>query len=113
MVDTKNGSSSCIHLDVEIFLYLRPKYCIFILYLQVLMIQTLINKALGFLVYFLIVKKRGTLTSFLTGFGIIIPLVFYVPYLMVQMFDLRNIVVVTGSIWGTPIVTSLRCIEGK
>ena len=92
---------------------LTTKAVFSILNMQVLVIQTLINKALGFLVYFFIVKKRGSVTSFLTGFVVIIPLVFYVPYLMVGMFDLRNLVVVTGSIWGTPIVTSLRCMEGK
>ena len=41
-------------------------------------------------IYYLIVKRRGTMTSFLFGYGVVIPMAFHVATLMVEYLDIHN-----------------------
>jgi hypothetical protein len=62
-------------------------------------------------VYLLVVKKRGSTTSFLAGFGAVIPFALYVPFLLIKSFDVQNLTVVTALMWGTTMASTLRCVE--
>jgi len=90
---------------------LAPSGAIWIQLSVALLIQSLTCSLLAIPVYHLVVKKRGTMTSFLAGFGGIIPFALYVPFFLIKTFDIRNLAVVTGAMWGTSMAATFRCLE--
>lgn len=83
----------------------------FWLQLQVLMIiQALVNLVLGTIIYFLIVKKRGSVASYLLGYGFLVPFLVVFPFLVISWADLRNPGFLLASAAG-PCLVLLRCIE--
>jgi hypothetical protein len=41
-------------------------------------------------IYYSIVKRRGTITSYLFGYGVVIPMAFHVATLMLEYLDIHN-----------------------
>ena len=56
-------------------------------------------------------KKRGTASAYLTGFGVVIPFAVVIPYHIVYALDVRNTCIMM-SIVATPALVVPRCIEG-
>jgi len=56
----------------------------------ILSVQFVSYVAAAVLIYLFIIKKRGSALSFLVGYGIVAPLLLYVPVFVIQTFDVRN-----------------------
>ena len=78
-----------------------------------MLIQVLISIILAIPMYYLIIKKRGTMTSLLVGFGGLIPLTLYVPLFFIETFDVQNLAIVMGGVCGIAFTGTLCCLEGK
>lgn len=74
-------------------------------------IQTFIQCAFAVAIYCLIVKKRNTTSSYLIGYGVIIPLaVFYLPYQLLELLNIQN-KALKFSINPLPVLVFFRTIE--
>ena len=50
----------------------------------------LVAAALSVVTYKFIIQRQGTVTSYLVGYGFLVPLWLLVPYYQVELFDCRN-----------------------
>lgn len=73
-------------------------------------LQRFISAALAVIVFNFIVKKQGTATAFLTGFGIVIPLALIFPFWVLDWLDLRSLPL-RLSILTLPLSLTFRCSE--
>jgi hypothetical protein len=73
-------------------------------------LHMLINMLTAYLAYKFILKKKQSATALLVGFGIIIPLLVYLPFRMIEVFDLRNPVLKLSAVSG-PALHIFRCLE--
>ena len=68
---------------------------------------------MSILIYKVVIPNRGSIISFGMGFGVVIPLcVCYVPFQLVQLYDVDNLLLrfCIGAIY--PVLTMFRTIEG-
>jgi len=73
-------------------------------------LQSIIQIVFACFIYEAIVKRRGTIGSYIIGWGFVIPMSIYLPFYLLEVLDLRNKVLCLGS----SIVMSViffRCIE--
>ena len=54
-------------------------------------LQSIIQVVFAFFIYEGIVKRRGTIGSFILGLGIIIPASLYLPFYLLNVLDLRYV----------------------
>jgi len=90
---------------------LAPSSAIWIQFAVAMLIQVLISIILAIPMYHLIIKKRGTMTSLLVGFGGLIPLTLYVPLFFIETFDVQNLAIIMGGVCGIAINGTLCCLE--
>ena len=60
--------------------------------------------------YKFLVPRRGSVTAFLFGFGVLLPIITYSPFFMIQYFDLRNRVLMMSTT-NVPIVLFFNTLE--
>eukprot|EP00531_Pseudo-nitzschia_arenysensis_P010754 CAMPEP_0116136602 /NCGR_PEP_ID=MMETSP0329-20121206/11812_1 /TAXON_ID=697910 /ORGANISM="Pseudo-nitzschia arenysensis, Strain B593" /LENGTH=408 /DNA_ID=CAMNT_0003631481 /DNA_START=61 /DNA_END=1287 /DNA_ORIENTATION=+ len=73
-------------------------------------LQSIIQVAVACLIYEAIVKRRGYLSSYILGWGFIIPLSVYLPFYLLKALDMRNKVLCLGSSTAMSVIF-FRCIE--
>lgn len=74
------------------------------------LLGSVLNVLLAVLVYVFVIKKSGTLTSYLFGYGFVLPSLMYAPFLVIKALDLRNMSMIVGSAAG-PVLLFFRCLE--
>jgi len=74
-------------------------------------LQSVTNVLSAIIMYHFILMQRGTLQSFIIGYGFIIPLLFYLPLVLVQIMDLRNMAFMALLAFSSPAILSFRCIQ--
>lgn len=55
-----------------------------------ILLQTITNLVCAVLIYRVILQRPGTTTAFLTGHGLICPVLMAIPYYCIQALDLKN-----------------------
>jgi hypothetical protein len=80
--------------------------------LQYLALHSVINLILGLVIWFMVVKKRGSKSAFLVTFGVVVPLALVLPIQIVSILDIRNAVLIIPSAASSTLVV-FRCFEGK
>lgn len=73
-------------------------------------LQSIIQMAFAAIIYQLIVQKRGSLQSYLIGWGVILPIAVYIPFYLLDLLDIRS-KVITLSATTVMTVVFFRCIE--
>mmetsp|Transcript_55325 Transcript_55325/g.134369 ORF Transcript_55325/g.134369 Transcript_55325/m.134369 type:complete len:435 (+) Transcript_55325:129-1433(+) len=74
------------------------------------LIQSIVQQLFAVVIYFGIVRNRGTVQSYLLGWGFIIPISIYMPFLFLDYFDIRNkVLALSASTIMT--VIGFRCVE--
>jgi hypothetical protein len=78
--------------------------------LQYALVFVLLQVVAAIAIYYSIVKRRGTITSYLFGYGFVIPMAFHVAPLMLECLDIHNKdLKIVPSMLTTVIVC--RCLE--
>lgn len=74
------------------------------------LVQSLIQILFACFIYKLIVQRRGTIESYLIGWGFVIPISLYIPYYLLDYLDIRNKAI---SLSSSCVMTSVffRCLE--
>ena len=87
-----------------------PKTSPWVQLMVFVLIQSVVQQLFAVVIYFGIVRKRGTLQSYLLGWGIIIPTSVYIPFFFLDYLDIRNKVL---SLSASTIMTvvGFRCVE--
>ncbi|KAG7369048.1 membrane bound O-acyl transferase family protein [Nitzschia inconspicua] len=73
-------------------------------------LQSIIQVTFAAIIYIGIVQKRGTTSSYLIGWGLIMPISLYVPFYLLDLLDIRN-KVMTLSATTVMTVVFFRCVE--
>jgi hypothetical protein len=76
-----------------------------------LMMQSVINILAAIVIYTFIVKQSGSTSSYLIGYGIICPLLIYIPFRIIEALDLRNIAFICSASLAIPSLLVFRCLE--
>jgi hypothetical protein len=76
-----------------------------------LLLQSIVNMIVGWVVYTFIVKHQGSSQSYLVGYGVICPLLLCLPIIFVQSFDLHNMVHLCCFAFTSPALLTFRCLE--
>jgi hypothetical protein len=73
-------------------------------------LQSIVQMTFAALIYQQIVQQRGTVQSYLIGFGFILPVSLFIPFYLLETLDIRNKVITLSS---TTVMTVIffRCIE--
>mmetsp|Transcript_26717 Transcript_26717/g.37657 ORF Transcript_26717/g.37657 Transcript_26717/m.37657 type:complete len:407 (-) Transcript_26717:1300-2520(-) len=89
---------------------LLPKYEYWKQLIVIFLIDQTVNILLGTIMYFFIIKQRGTTASYLVGYGFILPAITMIPYYIIDYLQLENVVLkMTASIVFSTI--SFKCFE--
>jgi hypothetical protein len=62
-----------------------------------LLLQTAIQCFFAAIIYHFIVQQRRTTAAYLLGWGLILPLVLYFPYVLLEVLDIQNMVIKMAS----------------
>jgi len=73
-------------------------------------LQTVIQIVCACFIYEGIVKRRGTIGSYIIGWGFVIPASLYLPFYLINVLDLRNKLLCLGSSTASSVIF-FRCIE--
>lgn len=76
-----------------------------------LMIQSVINVITAVAVYEFILKQQGTVQSYFIGYGIVCPVILYIPFILIPSLDLRNMTFLTCVAISSPALLVFRCME--
>jgi hypothetical protein len=71
-----------------------------------------INLTLGLVIWFMVVKKRGSMSAFLVTFGVVVPLALVLPIQIVSILGIRNAVFIIALAASSTLIV-FRCFEGK
>jgi hypothetical protein len=77
---------------------------------MVIMLESVVNVAAAVVVYILIVKRRGSISAYLVGYGFVCPALLYLPFYLIHLLDLRNTTFKLASAAG-PILMVFRTLE--
>ena len=80
------------------------------LFLQYLGVVSVINAICAVTIWFGVVHRRGTQTAALVSYGVIIPVTLILPYFLITLLDVRN-VVLSAPLIVVPPLNILRCME--
>jgi hypothetical protein len=75
-----------------------------------ILLESLVNVAAAVVIYSCIIKRRGSTSAYLVGYGFLCPLLLYVPFHLVYYLDLRNTALKIGSA-AAPSLLFFRCLE--
>lgn len=92
------------------FAVLPPQFQFWNQLLLLLIIQTICTCTFSVIIYKFIVKQRGSMTSFLIGYGFICPVVMLMPYELLEFLDLQNRTL-KMSLATLPSIVVFRCVE--
>jgi hypothetical protein len=73
-------------------------------------VQVLVQYIFAAITYLTIVKNRGKQFTYFLGYGVIIPLVCYLPFPLLEVLDVKSRVV-RLALTTAPTIVSFRCIE--
>jgi hypothetical protein len=76
-----------------------------------LMLQSVINILAAVVIYTFIVKQSGSTSAYLIGYGIVCPLLVYLPFKIIEALDLRNLAFITCASLAMPSLLFFRCLE--
>jgi hypothetical protein len=76
-----------------------------------LMLQSVINILAAIVIYTFIVKQSGSTSAYLIGYGIVCPLLVYIPFRIIEVLDLRNIAFMMCASLAMPSLLFFRCLE--
>ncbi|KAL7559191.1 hypothetical protein ACA910_013198 [Epithemia clementina (nom. ined.)] len=76
-------------LDGDYALY-APRSQLWNQLIFVILMQLFFQTIFAVIVYLTIIKRRGTTTSYLIGYGLVIPLAMYIPFEMLEFFKVYN-----------------------
>jgi hypothetical protein len=76
-----------------------------------LMMQSVINILAAIVIYTFIVKKSGSASAYLIGYGVVCPLLVYIPFRIIEALDLRNIAFICSASLTIPSLLFFRCLE--
>lgn len=60
---------------------------------QVVLIQAAIQSIFAVLIWYAVVQRQGTTESYLVGWGLVVPISLYLPFYLLEAFQLQNRVV--------------------
>lgn len=69
------------------------------------------NTIAAVFIYHLVVRQRGNTAAYLIGWGVIIPLSWYLPYCLLPHLKVENAAIVFGFL-SFPAYVPFRCLEG-
>ena len=75
-----------------------------------LILQSVVIVFFALIIYKFIAQKRGSFSSYLVGYGILIPLVFQVPFWVLDWLEIENHVL-KMSVLTVPTAVTFRCLE--
>lgn len=75
-----------------------------------LLIQSVVCVILACFIYRFIIQQRNTVLSFLVGYGIVLPSVLAMPWVVTDLLDLQNMSLIM-SVASTPTLVFFRCLE--
>lgn len=73
-------------------------------------LQACVPALFGLVIYYGIVKQRGSVASYLLGYGIIIPAALYSPFVLIEYFSISNISIMLG-VTTIGVLMPFFCIE--
>lgn len=76
-----------------------------------LAIQSVINVLAALVVYEYILKARGNSQSYLAGYGLVCPVLLFLPFVIIRGLDLRNVTFMTCVAVTSPALLVFRCME--
>ena len=77
-----------------------------------MVILSLINVAYALLIWYQVVRNRGSALASLVTYGIVVPVSAFLPFQVIALLDLRN-TVLAMPIATVPLLNVLRCMEGE
>ena len=89
---------------------LAPSLSFWLQMAAILVLQSILCNALAALVYYGIIRRRGTSTAYLIGYGFVIPFVVAMPFYFIRALDLRNTCFMIA-VASTPVLLTFRCLE--
>jgi hypothetical protein len=108
-----NSYESRSYNTLHLRLSSHPSVSILILFLTVLqavLLQSVIQCVFAVVIYYLIIKRRGSMEAYLIGWGAIIPASVFIPFQLLEALELQNRVV-NLSLSTVMTVIFFRCIE--
>lgn len=76
-----------------------------------LILQACINVLVATALYTLVFRNAGTSQAYIIGYGLICPVVLYLPFTIVPFFDIQNVALLLCLCGGMPAVLFFRCLE--
>lgn len=76
-----------------------------------LSVQSVTSLLAAVAMYHYVLMQRGTVQSYLIGYGIICPALFYLPFVLIPYLDLRNVAFMACFALTAPAIISFRCLE--
>jgi hypothetical protein len=73
--------------------------------------QSVINMGVAVVVYTTIVKQQRTIQAYLIGYGIVCPLLLYLPFYLIQLLELKNVGFMLCLAGAVPNLLLLRVVE--
>jgi len=78
--------------------------------LTIVLLESILNVAVALTIYKFVIQRRETLSSFLVGYGVVLPILLYVPFALCNSLDLRNATIIMSAAAG-PQLLVFRCLE--
>lgn len=79
--------------------------------LFLVMLQSLLNVGIALIIYKVILRRKETAQTYLIGYGILCPLLLYLPLYTIRILGLQNIALVLCLAGTTPSLLILRSVE--
>jgi len=76
-----------------------------------LALQSFTNIVAAIIIYKFILLQRGSWQSYLIGYGLVCPVLFYLPLYLIPVFDLRNAAFLSTIALASPAIMSFRCCQ--
>ena len=73
--------------------------------------QSIINIGVAVVVYTTIVKQQRTIQAYLIGYGIVCPLLLYLPFCLIQLLEFKNVAFMLCLTGAVPSLLLLRVVE--
>lgn len=73
--------------------------------------NSLVNCVVGLVAYFFVVKAKDPSFAYMVGYGLICPFLLYLPFVVIDYFDLRNMALILCAVGSTPSLLLFRCVE--
>lgn len=94
------------------FGFLFPSISFWLQMLALMGVHIIVSIGIAAVVYKFIIQRRGSTTAYLCGYGFVIPFALWVPFYVIQCFDLRN-QGLRMNLCFTPLLVVFRCLEGE